>query len=241
MKRFFCIFGAMLIVIANVNAQSDLSRVTYDSGAYYIGEVNAKHKPHGKGTYYFADGSIYEGDWVNDELTGKGAMIEEDGSRYIGDVVNGKPHGKGTSYSITGTSMMIIEGEWRDGKPQIEEAKIEFKNAEIINGEKKYPNGDHYVGEMNVHGEPHGKGVLTKANGDKYEGNMVNGRPHGLNTMTSSDGTISVGKFIHGYRHGQFTAYFPNGSRLECEFRHNDIEGKGKITDKNGNVSYRDF
>jgi len=238
MERFFYIFCAMLIVIANVNAQSDLSRVTYESGAYYIGEVNAQHKPHGKGTYYYADGSVYEGDWVNNEMHGKGTITDEKGNRYTGYFANDKEHGKGILIFSQGFK---CEVEMRNGEIH-EQGEIEFLSDTLPKkGEIKYPNGDHYEGELNIHGEPHGNGILTKANGIKYEGNMVNGSPHGLGTMTLTNGSISVGKFIHGYRHGQFTTYLSNGTRLECEFQHDKPHGKGKAIDKDGNVSYKDF
>ncbi len=35
-----------------------------------------------------------------------------------------------------------------------------------------YANGNQYVGELNIHGQPHGDGTLTYSNGDKYVGSF---------------------------------------------------------------------
>ncbi len=44
---------------------------------------------HGKGIMKYADGSIYEGDWVNDVMHGEGIFIYDDGSKYEGEFQNG--------------------------------------------------------------------------------------------------------------------------------------------------------
>jgi hypothetical protein len=37
---------------------------------------------HGQGTYYFASGNKYTGDWVDDKRTGQGVYTWADGDRY---------------------------------------------------------------------------------------------------------------------------------------------------------------
>jgi hypothetical protein len=39
---------------------------------------------HGKGTYYYADGSVYEGDWANNQIHGIGTYTWKDGKVYSG-------------------------------------------------------------------------------------------------------------------------------------------------------------
>ena len=49
----------------------------------YIGHI-IFGRIEGKGIMYYNDGSIYEGDWINDNREGKGTMHSNDGSRYEG-------------------------------------------------------------------------------------------------------------------------------------------------------------
>lgn len=42
-------------------------------------------RKHGNGTYYYASGQKYSGDWVNDQKTGKGVFTWPDGNRYEND------------------------------------------------------------------------------------------------------------------------------------------------------------
>jgi hypothetical protein len=39
----------------------------------------------GKGTYYYADGSVYEGAWVAGKMQGKGLFVYPNGNKYDGD------------------------------------------------------------------------------------------------------------------------------------------------------------
>ena len=41
-----------------------------------------------------------------------------------------------------------------------------------------------YAGEINEEGRPHGQGVMTHADGRRYEGEWCNGKPHGQGVMT---------------------------------------------------------
>lgn len=50
-------------------------------------------KRHGEGTYVFADGTIYKGEWVNGRIKGKGVCIWNDGRRYEGEWLDNKKHG----------------------------------------------------------------------------------------------------------------------------------------------------
>ena len=42
-------------------------------------------KKEGKGKYIWADGSIYEGEWIDNRINGKGVYIWKDGRRYYGE------------------------------------------------------------------------------------------------------------------------------------------------------------
>ncbi len=46
----------------------------------YVGEKNSKNKPHGKGKYTYADGSTYDGYWVDGVRHGTGTQCDENGN-----------------------------------------------------------------------------------------------------------------------------------------------------------------
>jgi hypothetical protein len=73
---------------------------------------------HGHGTYYYADGDKYEGEWKEDKRHGKGVVTYagQNGTiseKYDGDWVDGKMHGFGKYYYNDGG---VYEGEWFEGQ-----------------------------------------------------------------------------------------------------------------------------
>ena len=44
----------------------------------------------GLGTYKFANGNVYEGEWNDDKSHGKGTYIFKNGNKYVGEFKNGK-------------------------------------------------------------------------------------------------------------------------------------------------------
>jgi hypothetical protein len=54
--------------------------LNYFDGTKYVGEVMR----HGRGIFYDQDGSIYDGEWYEDQRSGKGKILFSDGSVYDG-------------------------------------------------------------------------------------------------------------------------------------------------------------
>ena len=50
----------------------------------------------GKGTYTFADGSKYVGEYNDGMIHGQGTLTTANGSKYIGEFKDGMMHGQGT-------------------------------------------------------------------------------------------------------------------------------------------------
>jgi hypothetical protein len=63
----------------------------------------------GKGTYYYANGNKYTGDWINDKMSGHGVFTWTDGDRYEGQYKDGKKNGKGKFRYANG---QVKEGMW---------------------------------------------------------------------------------------------------------------------------------
>jgi hypothetical protein len=111
-----------------------------------------------RGTYTFADGTVYEGQWQFRERSGKGTLTYADGRRYEGDFSDGQRHG---------TGMMT----WPDGRRY----SGDFQHGERTGkGTMTYPDGRRYVGEFRD-GERTGWGKLIYPNGRVEEGNFENG------------------------------------------------------------------
>jgi S1-C subfamily serine protease len=93
---------------------------------------------HGQGTYIFADGDKYIGDWKDGKKHGQGTYIWGDksewaGDRYVGEFQNDEKNGQGTYFYANGTK---DEGVWKDGEYQYarkdSEPKSNYSNVEEI-------------------------------------------------------------------------------------------------------------
>lgn len=145
----------------------------FASGAKYTGDFKTG-KRHGKGTLYFTNGNVYEGDWALDFREGYGRLKYKDGSVYTGNFKQNKFNGVGTM---------------------------------------AYANGDVYGGNWS-NDLPSGKGTYTFKSGKKYEGEFVNGKFQGQGKMTYPDKSVYSGAWANNLRQGQGTISKPDGSKV---------------------------
>ena len=99
--------------------------VNLEGGNKYEGELRGGVTFHGQGTYTWADGQKYVGEWKNGAINGQGTLTWADGSKYVGEWKDFKRHGQGTYTSTKGNR---FEGPWVE-----DEFKGE-KNAGISSG-----------------------------------------------------------------------------------------------------------
>jgi len=57
---------------------------------------------HGEGSFYWKDGSSYQGEYQHGRKHGFGTFNFSKGKQYKGDWVNGRQHGKGVIYNKEG-------------------------------------------------------------------------------------------------------------------------------------------
>ena len=179
-----------------------------------------------QGTYTFANGDRYEGEWRDNKSHGRGTYTFADGDRFVGEFRDDKSHGQGTFTFANGDRFV---GEYRDGK----------RNGQ---GTFTFANGDRYVGELRDD-KSHGQGTFTFANGNRYVGEFRDDKFHGQGTFTFANGNRYVGEFRDDKRNGQGTFTFANGNRYVGEFRDNKRDGQGTLTFANGDRfvgEYRD-
>ena len=63
---------------------------------------NEDGKKSGKGAYKWADNSVYDGDWYDNNIEGFGEYKWPDNRGYIGEWKENKLHGKGISTMTNG-------------------------------------------------------------------------------------------------------------------------------------------
>jgi len=69
------------------------------------------------GTYTYADGEKYVGEWQDNKSNGQGTFTWPDGRKYVGEWRDDKRTGVGTMVSPNGT--LIHGGLWLNGEPVV--------------------------------------------------------------------------------------------------------------------------
>ena len=116
-------------------------------GAKYAGEFK-NYKPHGYGTFIWANGDKYFGEWSNGEALGNGTKIWKDGRKYLGKFKNDKLHGEGTLF-------------YPDGKKYVGEFIRGKRHGE---GTFTYSDGTAYIGKF-IDGKEQGEGECISKDG----------------------------------------------------------------------------
>ena len=81
----------------------------------YEGGRNAAGKMHGRGVYRYADGSVYDGEWMDRQKHGRGVYRFANGAVYDGEIKDDKMHGRGVYRYADGS--IAHDGEWEDNQP----------------------------------------------------------------------------------------------------------------------------
>jgi len=205
----------------------------------YVGNFHNDYK-NGNGTYYEADGKIYEGGFVNGRKHGFGKVTWiEDGKEHIlfgvfskdeiletgSEYIDGILYSEGRYFNLVkeGTSITY----YSDGN---KEYQGEFLNGKRHgNGHLYYSSGElFYVGEF-LNGEWNGQGIFYNKSGVIiYEGEYLNGYRYGQGIAYYESGEMMYeGEYLSGSRHGQGKEYYTNGDSYEGEFENGYRNGFG--------------
>ena len=156
---------------------------------------------HGKGVYIYADGSEYQGEfidglicgrgeykdvngrsyvgeWANNMREGRGDEVDEGGRRYSGFFHNDLKHGNGT---IKWPNDRCYEGMWTKGEKH-------GWGKERIPADMYGKAWTEYEGEFRMGREKIGLGKFVSANGDVYDGQWENQMRHGHGHFKAADG-----------------------------------------------------
>lgn len=146
-------------------------------GFLYIGDWQ-NDLFHGKGSYYWTDGTKYVGEFYRGLIYGKGKLTKSSGETYEGFFVNGLRRGRGKTHWVNGDSHV---GYWWDNE---------------LNGRAlyKWHSGAIYDGKFK-NGIRSGKGTETFTEGSKFTGVWREGKVYGNGIFTTKDGVVIEGKW----------------------------------------------
>lgn len=152
------------------------------------------------------DGSFYEGDFRNGEMTGKGYKYDKTReTEYTGDFMEGHYQGKGT---LRCRNKYVYEGDFdnnmRHGYGELNEFRINqnYKGQWYLNkrhgqGSQKYSDGSVYTGDW-IRDKRQGHGELEYSNGNVYDGQWRNDLMNGHGFYKTFGGYSYEGVFENG-------------------------------------------
>ena len=188
-------------------------------------------KKNGKGTYYYANGNKYMGDWVDENRTGQGVFTWPSGDRYERCCSAMPRPSLFASRTLPAHTMNSTEvqmsGQFKDDK----------KNGKAT---CYLANGDKYVGDW-VDDLRTGQGVFTYANGDRYERccsamprpSLHASRTLPAHTMNSTHAQV-WGQFKDDKKNGKGTYYFASGNKYVGDWVEDNRTGQGVLTYTDG-------
>ena len=100
--------------------------------------------------------------------------------------------------------------------------------------------GNSYEGDWVYHHQT-GKGKFVWGNGGYYEGDFVDGNFNGRGVRMYNDGCRYEGQFKENKRHGRGKMFWPNGDTYEGDWNEDFRTGKGKYVWGNGGYYEGDF
>lgn len=168
--------------------------LTYANGDVFDGNFNPMH-----GKLTRVNGDVYEGYFKHDKYHGEGMLIKANGDIFEGSFEHGNMvYGKLTKTANGGD---VYEGKFADNQ--------------LVEGRITYANGLVYDGKCVDNKKHDRQGMLTFADGWKYQGNFENDvivdSDHGR-LLNRYNGVICQGRFLHRLN-GQSLAD-PNVRRL---------------------------
>lgn len=201
----------------------------YADGSAYDGEFLDSLR-NGFGVMVWQGGDKYIGDWKAGLITGKGTMIFTDGRRYEGNFFNNQFEGKGTMIYKDGSK---YSGDWKADKCN-GKGRLELKKNNCV-----------YEGDF-VSNLWEGKGTLewvegSEWKGNKYIGDFKKGQRFGKGKYIYANGDWYEGDFIDGLFSGEGTMSYKDGSKYIGAYKSGQRNGKGKYISVNGTMQEGDF
>lgn len=192
----------LFFFVSQAICAQDISEILFGEGNKhdYIGQYNYDGKrKNGFGVQRQKNGSLYVGDFSEDNISGRGMLISNikgisnvpGAVVYVGGWYKGKKSGKGTCYDADGN--IVYKGRFEKDKPVGESIEtLSQHNFGMFNWD-----GDLYLGEM-ADGSPDGLGLTVKDDGSVIYCNTRAGIRQGIGMIVYSPEIWDVGKWTDG-------------------------------------------
>ena len=184
-------------------------RLFKGKGEYAVGNFKSNLLNGENGYYYYKDGSVFNGEFVNGVPNGSGRISFEDGSVFEGSFVNGeKVYGKFV---------------WSDGKYYQGDIK-----GDLFEGFGVYEWGGNrrYEGEWKE-GKMQGKGKIWYIDGTYYEGMFYDNQRNGLGKYVWNDDKWYEGEWKDGKQNGN-GVYYKSGVVLKGLWNNGNVVKESK-------------
>eukprot|EP01032_Pedospumella_encystans_P039212 gene39212-biopygen17190 len=228
---------------------------TNKHGAAFEGLLVNANKKHGKGEIKYPDGSVYEGEWVNNKRHGAGRLTSATGEVFEGVFEKDVPvSGKGVLTLKEGGKYEgeLVQGK-RHGLAKITHKRGKTYEIEYIHGEKVKKITPSYSGPPQPQNEVKMDPLLNKVGEEGEAGQLVHGdilsskvalEVSDLSTpcvvpaqFTNKQGAVFDGVYLDESRkQGKGQIKYVDGSVYEGEWMKTYRHGAGRLTSAAGEV-----
>ncbi len=184
----------------------------FANGDRYVGQW-AAGKPHGRGTYYFNTRERYEGEFKFGKFDGVGTMYYPDKAYYTGGWRENRKNGRGRMVYPDGRS---VDGLWVDGKMQSALAPTATPAASGGSGAATTPTQS------------------SASSNNSARNNVANLRNcnttfcrSGTGYYDYPDGSRWIGEFKNGVPQGKGICFYASGDRYEGQWANGAPNGTG--------------
>ena len=207
----------------------------------YEGGRNTNGASHGFGKMIYADGNIYEGNWLNGKRSEKGRLTLTTGTIYEGEWADDKRNGHGEITYGESSSFghgNVYNGGWKDDEKHGEgifsndsnQSKLTqiWENGILVDA---YGDGVLSIEEFSVLCYEEDKYYRTEYN-MIYSGEIKNNIPNGQGTIQFDGDFESDCKYIGNWKNGAFDGYGElsyNDYVYEGEWKEGKYHGQGKL------------
>mmetsp|Transcript_1537 Transcript_1537/g.3283 ORF Transcript_1537/g.3283 Transcript_1537/m.3283 type:complete len:366 (+) Transcript_1537:1957-3054(+) len=194
----------------------------------------------GYGVLKFTSDDVYEGDFVDDKMSGFGTLKSSEGYYFAGNFINGVRIGFGLQKWLSGAFYL---GNY---------------DRDLFNGQGKmtYSDGSCYEGDF-IEGLKHGRGIYRWADGSEYKGTFKqdlfsefgimryadgsiydgyweNDKRSGKGRHRDMEGNVYIGYFYADQKHGRGVTKYIDGSIFRGSYVGNKKHGRGLYVNASG-------
>lgn len=189
---------------------------TISTGILYGQQCTSGNCQDGYGTYVWADGSKYIGDWANSNMNGSGTYYFSNGDKYTGSWKEGKFDGYG-SYYYKGGGQKV--GYWSNHNYVGKSISKNVKTKGCISGDCD-----------------NGYGTYVWEDGEKYTGDWIGMKRNGFGTNYWANGSWYRGEWFEDKREGEGTYEYTNRDKFVGHWMEDKKDGEGTMFYASGTI-----